>query len=78
MNLFSFAGDLLHLCSIVIILLKIYTQKTCRGEQRQTEGRERTETGKGKGGRSDAALLCSTLKRHEWAVAIQMVAVRCC
>lgn len=33
MNIFSFAGDLLHLTSIVIILLKIYTHKTCRGQQ---------------------------------------------
>ena len=38
-NLFSFSGDLLHLTSIVIILLKIYTQKTCRGEAAGSSGR---------------------------------------
>jgi len=37
MNLFSFVGDLLHLTSIVIILLKIYTQKTCRGISLKTQ-----------------------------------------
>jgi len=38
MNIFSFAGDLLHLTSIVIILLKIYTLQSCKG-QRQADRR---------------------------------------
>lgn len=40
MNLFSFIGDLLHLTSIVIILLKIYTQKNCRGTSSRSSRRE--------------------------------------
>jgi len=32
MNLFSFAGDLLHLASIIIILLKIFTLRSCKGQ----------------------------------------------
>lgn len=37
MNIFSFAGDLLHLLSILILLLKILTQKSCKGISLKTQ-----------------------------------------
>jgi len=37
MNLFSFAGDLLHLASIIIILLKIFTLRSCKGISLKTQ-----------------------------------------
>jgi ER lumen protein retaining receptor len=37
MNIFSLSGDLLHLLSIFILLLKVYTQKSCRGISLKTQ-----------------------------------------
>jgi len=37
MNLFTLGGDLLHLLSIIILLLKIFTTKSCRGISLKTQ-----------------------------------------
>lgn len=37
MNIFSFTGDLLHLASIFILLIKIYSTKNCRGISLKTQ-----------------------------------------
>jgi len=38
MNIFRLSGDLLHLASILILLLKIYSHKNCRGISLKTQG----------------------------------------
>jgi len=38
MNIFTLIGDLLHLLSILILLLKIYTTKSCKGISLKTQG----------------------------------------
>jgi len=37
MNIFTLCGDLLHLLSIIILLLKIFTTKSCRGISLNTQ-----------------------------------------
>eukprot|EP00884_Botryococcus_braunii_P022670 jgi/Botrbrau1/9087/Bobra.178_2s0018.2 len=37
MNLFRLAGDMTHLLSIVILLLKIHATRSCRGVSRKTQ-----------------------------------------
>ena len=37
MNIFTFVGDVLHLLSILILLLKIYTTKSCKGISLKTQ-----------------------------------------
>jgi len=37
MNIFTFLGDILHLFSILILLLKIYTTKSCKGISLKTQ-----------------------------------------
>jgi hypothetical protein len=35
MNIFRLAGDMMHLLSIVVLLLKILATKSCRGARRR-------------------------------------------
>jgi hypothetical protein len=35
MNAFRLAGDMTHLMSVLVLLLKIHTIKSCAGENRQ-------------------------------------------
>lgn len=45
MNIFRFAGDMSHLLSIMVLLLKIRATKSCRGEvDPQVEERGRTRS----------------------------------
>lgn len=37
MNIFTFIGDLLHLASVLILLLKITSQSNCRGISLKTQ-----------------------------------------